>query len=239
MLYVILGLSVLFLGLGYLINEKNAGSLLSGYNMMSAEQQAEFDLKGYLKEFKRFHVFLALSFTLLGLFALYVMGENAAGIFLGVYPIIAYLYFILRTRHYQGPNQQSTVKWASALLVVVLLGVIGLFVYGFQESKMEFGAETMYINGMYSIELRPDQVESFSLVDQIPPIRYRMNGFSSGEVRRGYYKTGDGEKVRLLVNSSDRPALLIVPHSGYKTYYVGTGGNAQADYEAFKAWMNQ
>lgn len=239
MLYLILGLSALFLGVGFLINEKNASSLLSGYNMMSSEEQAAFDLKGYLKAFRSFHIFMAISFSLFGLAALYSLGENAAGMFLGIYPILAYLYFILRSRKYYGPNQKNTVKWASALLVAVLIGVVGLFTYGFQESKMEFQEEVLLINGMYGIELRAEQVESFHLVDSLPRIRYRMNGFSSGEVQRGYYKTDDGEKVRLLLNSSDRPALLIIPHSGYKTYYVGTGGNAQADFEAMQAWIEQ
>lgn len=227
------------MGMGYLINANNASSLLSGYNMMSTEQQAQFDLKAYLKEFRSFHIFLAVSFALMGLLMLYTIGSDGAGIFLGVYPILAYLYFILKTRRYNGPNQQGQVKWASAILVLVLIGLIGLFTYGYQESKLGFQEDLLIIEGMYGIELRSDQIESVSLVDDLPAISHRMNGFSTGEVRRGYYKTKLGEKVRLLINSSERPALLIVPHSGYRTYYVGTNGAVQADYEVLQAWINK
>jgi hypothetical protein len=51
MLFVILGLGGVFFGMGYLITERNASMLLSGYNTMNSEDQKSFPLKEYLVDF--------------------------------------------------------------------------------------------------------------------------------------------------------------------------------------------
>ena len=56
MFYVILGMGLLFFGLGFMITENNASSLLSGYNTMSKEEQEQFPLTEYLERFKGFHI---------------------------------------------------------------------------------------------------------------------------------------------------------------------------------------
>ena len=102
MIYVLIGLSVLFLAIAFLVTERNAKYVLSGYNTMSDEERQNVDLKNYMLYFKKFHVFLAISFLGFGL-AIYWVNINAAGVFLGVYPILAYGYFIATSaRFYKG-----------------------------------------------------------------------------------------------------------------------------------------
>ncbi len=48
MLYVIIGLGLLFIGIGFLITEKNAKYLLSGYNTLSQKEQEKVALGPYL-----------------------------------------------------------------------------------------------------------------------------------------------------------------------------------------------
>ena len=66
MFYVILGMGLLFFGLGFLVTENNASSLLSGYNTMSKEEQEKFPLTEYLERFKGFHIRFGILFTVLG-----------------------------------------------------------------------------------------------------------------------------------------------------------------------------
>ena len=67
MFYVILGMGLLFFGLGFMITENNASSFLSGYNTMSKEEQEQFPLTEYLERFKSFHVRFGILFTVLGI----------------------------------------------------------------------------------------------------------------------------------------------------------------------------
>ncbi len=238
MLYILAGLGLLFIILAFVINESNAHYLLSGYNTMSSEEQKSFNLKDYLAHFKRFHILLGVSFTLFGLAVLYILGANAAGIFLGVYPILAYIYFIYSAKKYQSPSMAKKNNWALVTLGIVLIGVLTLFLFGFEDARLEVNDKGLQISGMYGVELTYDQIQSIELIDSIPRISHRMNGFSSGEVHRGYYRTKEGEKVKLLVNSRKRPALLIVPKSGPPVFFGTSDPELESKYERMLMALN-
>lgn len=100
MIFVILFLGFLFLGIGFLLTVHNASSLLAGYNTMSEAERRSFDLEGYVPFFRRFHRWLGLSF-LSGALLLHYFGDvDAAGVFVGVYPILAYIYFLWASRRF-------------------------------------------------------------------------------------------------------------------------------------------
>jgi len=58
--------SLILIGIGYLITEKNAPYLLAGYNTMSKEEQDQVDLKPLLAFFKKFHINLGVSQAIIG-----------------------------------------------------------------------------------------------------------------------------------------------------------------------------
>lgn len=45
MIYVLIATSLIFVALGFLVTEKNAKYLLSGYNTLSKEERKKFDFK--------------------------------------------------------------------------------------------------------------------------------------------------------------------------------------------------
>src|SRR5690625_7612254 len=98
MVIIIILLAVVFIGIGYLVTEKNAKYILAGYNTMSEEERKKINLKVYLSFFRRFHVFLGITSLILSLVIYFLVSEVAAAIFLAIYPIPAYLYFIVRSR---------------------------------------------------------------------------------------------------------------------------------------------
>lgn len=97
MVIIIILLAVVFIGIGYLVTEKNAKYILAGYNTMSEEERKKINLKVYLSFFRRFHVFLGITLLILSLVFYFLVSEEAAAIFLAIYPIPAYLYFIVRS----------------------------------------------------------------------------------------------------------------------------------------------
>ena len=97
MIYLVLGLGILFVGLGYLITEKNADMLLSGYNTMSKEEQEQFPLTEYLERFKGFHLRFGIAFSLIGV-VFYLTNEELMAWHLGITPILAYIYFFYQVR---------------------------------------------------------------------------------------------------------------------------------------------
>ncbi len=218
MYILVFGLGIFFLLLPFLLNEKTARYLLAGYNTMSEKEREAFDLKGYLKLFRKFHFFMGLSFIVLGVLLLEFVGENALGIFLGLYPILAYIWFLIKSQRFQNSASKRN-KWALAVMLLTLLGVLFLFVYGFRENKIELIDEKLVISGMYGVELPLDKLEKLELREDLPLIDRRMNGFNSGAVKRGIFREESGAKLRLLIGGKQKQLIYIKPQSGYPIYY--------------------
>ena len=73
--------------------------------------------------------------------------------------------------------------------------------------------------GSYGEEIPRNEVKSVELVDHLPKITIRTNGFSLGIIRKGYFKTKDGEIVKLILNSDTKPYILITKKNGKKIYF--------------------
>jgi len=86
--------SAIFLMVGFVVTEKNASSVLAGYNSMSEEEKKKIDLKKLLKTFKAFHVFLASSLLLIGMGFYLLNLEKYLEFLLVLYPLMAYIWLI-------------------------------------------------------------------------------------------------------------------------------------------------
>ena len=120
-------LSLVFIGVGYLITEKNPAYLLSGYNTMSNEKQEQVDLKGLLRFSKNFHINLGISHTIISFFLYYLRYDEGLNLFLSTYSIIAYIYFIWKSAPFQTQQQISSVYLGIGVLSICLLEILSSF----------------------------------------------------------------------------------------------------------------
>ena len=217
MLYLVIGIGVLLISLAFLLTEQNAKYLLSGYNTMSEQERATFDLRSYLRLFKRFHAFLGLSIIGFGTALYYWAGENAVGVFLGIYPIAAYLYFIWQSMRFGGPK--SLYKVAIGILLATLLFVIGLMYMGLKEDPLTASPSGIVIDGMYGETLGWGEIAQVNLVEGRPALKYRSNGFAMGEIKKGYFVSTQGEKLKLILNANQTPLLKLILQNGKTLYY--------------------
>ncbi|MDP4588813.1 MAG: DUF3784 domain-containing protein [Flavobacteriales bacterium] len=93
---IILTLGSIFILLAFILTENNAKYILSGYNTMKPEEREKFDIKAYVRFFKRFHVVLGVSFVLLGWFSKPILPEAWHGWFIAIYPCLAYVYLAVK-----------------------------------------------------------------------------------------------------------------------------------------------
>src|SRR5690606_653458 len=219
MIYVIIGMSLLFIAIGFILTENNAKYLLSGYNTMSEEDRKKIDIKAYIPYFRNFHIFLGISFAVLGCFLVYFVGDNACGIFLGVYPIVAYIYFISTSSKYSIRLSKRWNKIGVVVLIGTLIFVVGLLGYGFKENKISVDSESVSFKGSYGERLTEAEIQSIELVRKLPEITSKTNGFALGTINKGYFKTRNGEIVKLILNSDNKPVILLTKTDGKKIYY--------------------
>jgi len=219
MLYVLIGTGLLFITMAFLVTENNATYLLSGYNTMSEAERKKVDIKAYIPYFKKFHLFLGISFISLGLLLHYAIGEIASGIFIGVYPILAYLYFMRESNKYWKGSSNKWNKISIYVLVAVLILIVGLLAMGFKENQLTITANKVQFQGSYGETLDPTEIKSIALLDKLPKITSKSNGFAIGSIKKGYFKTSAGEKVKLILNSDSKTYLLFTKVNGEKIYF--------------------
>lgn len=219
MVCFIIGLSALFIVIGKLITVDNAKYYLSGFNTMSKEEQSKIDLPIYITFFRKFHIFLGLTCLIIGLILLQFLNEKVSVLFVAIYPILAYIYFGWKSIKLTNGIQAKTAKISMIVLFVTACLVVLLMFVGTTESKLKYSENYFEIEGMYGDRYDYQDVTSISLLDSLPKIKRKTNGFAVKPVYKGYFKTDSSEKVKLMLNSDQRPLIYILLKDGRKIYY--------------------
>ena len=129
MSYLIVALGLFFILIGYIVTENNAKYLLSGYNTMAEKDRRKIDISRYIPYFKKFHIGLGVSFMVLGVIITQFVGLEPAGVFIGLYPILAYVLFIWYGSKYLGAERLTNDWVANGLLVACLLFIGVMLIY--------------------------------------------------------------------------------------------------------------
>jgi hypothetical protein len=239
MIVVIVALGVLFLGLGFLLNKKNARYLLSGYNMMSRAEREKMDLDAYIPFFRRFHVFLGTTFMVAGLVLHLWVSQSASAVFIAVYPLTAYMVFLWKGMRYSPESQRRKERLALYGLIGCLMLVGVLFVVGGRDNPVIFGQNTMTIRGWYGEEVASSDIDSVQLVDRLPSLKWKTNGYALGPVKKGYFKTRSGEVIKLIVDTDARPFIRFVRKKGRDIYYSSKSRSSETLLEEIRVHLTQ
>lgn len=183
---------------------------------MSDTERAKINIDEYLFFFKRFHTFLGGSlFT--GTLLISLINNNWASMFMILYPLTAYSYMISRVTllYNKMPRSQKLASYITAgflFLMAVFIGMRGLKDY--KSSSLILNKDILEIKGSYGITIRKQDILSNQLVDSLPPISYKTNGFAGGDYAKGSFKVKNGKTVRLFVNKKQHPFLLLITING-------------------------
>jgi hypothetical protein len=210
MIYVAIFLSIVFTSLGFIVTKNNAKYILSGYNTMSEAKRANFDIDGYLALFKRFHIILGGS-VLVGTVLISLINNNWASLFMTTFPLLAYAYLTIKGQSFtkvpDGKHLVNYLTGAFLLLMAVFIGYQQL--NDFQSNELVLNKETIEIKGSYGMEIRKQDLVTCRVVNNLPPISYKRNGFAAGDYAKGAFKVKNGPTVNLFVNKKATQFLLL------------------------------
>ena len=222
MIIPILIISIVFIAIAFIVNENNADQLLSGYNTMTKEEKENFDIKSYLQYFRNFHLFLGSSLLVFSLLLYFFVNKDWSGIFMGTYPIHAYIYFIWKGNKFakkQNKKQKITTYIAMGVMLLLFLFLAYEFKSSFNNNEIIVDANSIEITGEYGIKINKTDLKSAELINHIPKISTEINGFALETIKKGYFRTAQDEKVTLLINSNYSPIILLITKDNYKIYY--------------------
>ena len=120
------------------------------------------------------------------------------------------LYAQKRCNH--NPMSPKKKLWRVMLFVLTVLLVIGVFFAGKHENGMELDEGVLRISGMYGEDIALKEIDSLymsSMVD-LPSVEMRTNGYSDGEVLKGYFRLSGWGSCKLLVHDVDGDVIVIV-----------------------------
>lgn len=210
MIFAAVLIGCVFIGLAFLLNKTNAPYLLTGYNTMTEEERRNFDLTGFLNYFKRFHLFLGASY-LIFFFSLYFINKDAACLFLALYPLIACVVFIFKSRSFCLQKRRSfrMQTIAGIVMILVAVGVTVLFYFSYRENQIVLTDQSVNISGMYGEELKYSEIKAVKLLDTLRAISFKENGFAAGNIAKGYFRLKKGDTAKLILNTKKKPFLFI------------------------------
>lgn len=236
MLYVALGLSLMFILIAYLINEDNAKLYLSNYRSLSPEERQSFDLKGFLSVFRSFHLFLGLTIAVSSLIINRFGNDEMMVLVVGMYPLLAYAFLMYKTRAYNSEKERKRTPLYVSLMLAISIMVGCLSWYSSLGNDLVLEDNKLVITGMHGCEIPLSEIISFDLVDSIPSIKMRVNGSAIGSKKVGYFKTSTGDEVQLFIDKSLTDFIRIIAKDLPDVYF--NSSNTRAVFEGINEDLN-
>ena len=205
LIWILLAVFMVLLGLG--VHKKRWYFLISGYNMMSKEEQAKVDIEGVAKAIGWMSYIMAALFIGMGLLIEFEQWNLLWVITIAIIFVPFCFMFYSRRFYPKGMKRTGTgspkMKRISMGVTVVTLIGAGIIVYfSIQPTKFNVDSEAFEISGMYGDKISWEEISEIQLVNELPEIAIRSNGASVGSIRKGNFKFKNGEKAKLFVDRS-------------------------------------
>lgn len=131
------------------------------------------------------------------------------------------------------------IKTKSSTITVVFLSVILVLIiafgyYSLQEPMITTDNDKATISGLYGETLLLNDIKQIDLTDSIPRIGIRTNGFSLGEVKKGYFRLEGVNNVKLFLSSDQPPFIIIKTTDRILILNHKEPSSTKADYENIK-----
>lgn len=206
---VILFTSLLFIGLGFFVVK--FPMLISGYNTMSREQREQVDIHSVAIVMRNcFCVMGVLLFA--GYFILEALGKEAwiGALVLTVTIGGVIVLFALTWRFQQQIMKQSKSSKISLIIggVITLFALILVFSSG-KTVEISVVNNKLEISGSYSESIPLESITEVTLIEQLPRITMKSNGYAMGNSQQGHFNTSEMGSVKLFLHTGHPPYLLI------------------------------
>lgn len=199
---------LLFFLLGYFIIKKEAYFLLSGFSAKSAEDQQILIQNGYPQVAGR--AMINSSYILLGGLGLYLFRipymMELSWLVMIIY-LFAHLLYICKLDTTQSSKRNLIILIITIVSTFGILG--GVFYIGIQPNEVSISDNRLDISGFYGVEWPLEKITNVELVDTIPNIQVRTNGFALANRLKGHFRIEGLGKGRLYL-FCDRPPFIYI-----------------------------
>jgi hypothetical protein len=198
---------LLFSILGWAIRYKKNYWLISGFAGRPAEEQEE--LLQYRMPQKTGGLLLAAAIGMLLLFPLTFTGFTYAMELQFGFMLFFLLGGSIYLSKFEIPRKRKKTYWFTSILFVVVIGFVGTLTYlGYQKPDFAVKEENFEITGMYGDEWPLDSVTKVELLEEMPEVTWKENGFGLSTLAKGRFKV-EGYGSSLLFIHKKSPYIYI------------------------------
>ncbi|MFN3530262.1 MAG: DUF3784 domain-containing protein [Bacteroidia bacterium] len=219
---VIIG--AILIGSSFLVNAKNAPSLLAGYNKLSAAEKLRFPLREYIGFVRRWLIGLGIAKMATALLLIWLWPDRYLFSILILLFGLALMLIHTMMRFDFGNNR---ITGFSAIMLILLGIIIGWSARNSQQDNtITLSPNRIAIEGSYGLAFPMSELIRWELTDSLPPIRVRRHGYNDGKLSKGIFITKNEERVRLFIRKGQRPYLYLETRQGEKIWF-GLDGDYQ------------
>ena len=115
------------------------------------------------------------------------------------------------------------IIWDKNLVGLIIVAVIFFLAYlAYREPAVKIDSNAFRLRAVfYGVNIPFTEIAEADTIAQhkMPAISMRTNGISLLGVRRGHFKTKDGDKIRLSISGKTSPVIRIIDQQG-TAYYI-------------------
>ncbi|MBS4219901.1 DUF3784 domain-containing protein [Bacillus sp. FJAT-49711] len=230
---------IIYGGLTYLIVKKKEYSLISGFLHRSKEEQEYLIQNGYIEALGKilkitFYLFAAT--FLLGLLPIPYGFETGISLFL-----VVLLGGLIWMQKFEIPHKRKKMYWITGGIMAVTIGLVGgLIIAGSVDNEVTVNNEIFEVSGMYGIEWSIEEIKSVELLDELPEVIMKSNGFAtSGQLKGRFQLEKPYGSGLLFVSGKNKPYLYVTTKKDYLILNRKNSEDTQNIYEALlKVWEN-
>jgi hypothetical protein len=209
-IYVIIMSFTLFImgGLTFLMYKYDNFSLISGFANRPKEEQEELIKRGFPQAVRRLMLYstlILLAILILSLFRIPWVIEAGFGVLL-IYTLVGSVYI----QKYELEHKRKKAYWVTGSIAGVTLALVaGLGIWGVWPQHLAVEGETVSITGMYGVQFPVNEIEQVKLLDELPTVELRTNGFALHGVLKRDFRLKAYGTARLFIRGQHTPVLYI------------------------------
>ncbi|MBM7097988.1 DUF3784 domain-containing protein [Bacillus sp. H-16] len=193
----------------YFVYKKGVYMLLSGFNTKSKEEQQHLIENGYPQAVGKAMMNSSYLLPAGALLAFFVEPAVAIAVSWVVWMFYFFIRMIMLSKLDNSKNKKRDLSILIGTFAFVIL-LIGAFLFeGEREPRLTVSNESVSVTGIYGVEWPLEDIKDIALVEDLPAIRSRTNGYSFMERRRGHFSLEGLGRGRLFVHTGTAPFLYM------------------------------
>lgn len=198
----------LFLFFGWAIVKKEWYSLISNFNGKSKDEQQQLIKNGYPQRVGKLMVVTAVGMAIL-LPLSFTSFQYSIEVQFG-FMIVFLLGGLIYLSKYEIKEKRKRSYIFSTLLAIGTIGfTVWLFFLGYQDFEMKYYEDSFEITGMYGGEWDYAEIRHIELLEEMPEVTWKQNGFGLATMAKGIFKVEEYGSSLLFIHKGSPPYLFI------------------------------